>query len=63
MVLNVKESIESPCIRNCCLDQNDICLGCLRSLSEIIDWGQASDEKRKTILSNASQRLKAKKIN
>lgn len=50
------DSIQSPCIRNCCLDRNDVCLGCFRTLSEIIAWGQASNEKRKTILLNAKQR-------
>lgn len=58
-----EEIIESPCVRNCCLDQGDICLGCFRSLSEIIDWGQANNEKRKTILSNAKQRLKITNTN
>jgi len=52
------DNIQSPCIRNCCLDQNDICLGCFRSLSEIIDWGQASKKKRKTVLLSAQQRKK-----
>lgn len=28
----------SPCVRNCCLDENDICLGCYRSLSETLNW-------------------------
>lgn len=35
--------IESPCVRNCYLDENEVCTGCLRSLDEIKAWGQASD--------------------
>jgi hypothetical protein len=32
----------SPCIRQCCLDGQDICMGCGRSLAEILAW-QAAD--------------------
>jgi len=49
-------TISSPCIRNCCLDENDICLGCHRSLTEICDWGEAGDAYRLKILDNATQR-------
>ncbi|WP_028863479.1 DUF1289 domain-containing protein [Psychromonas aquimarina] len=41
--------ITSPCIRNCCLDQSDICMGCFRSLQEIKEWGQASDIRKQEI--------------
>ncbi|MFN6969752.1 MAG: DUF1289 domain-containing protein [Rheinheimera sp.] len=51
----------SPCQRNCCLDQDDICLGCGRSLSEICGWHQADHAVKQQILSAAEQRLIAKK--
>ncbi|MFZ1295916.1 MAG: DUF1289 domain-containing protein, partial [Pseudomonadales bacterium] len=28
----------SPCIRHCTLDEADICIGCGRSLQDILDW-------------------------
>ncbi|MFZ0467836.1 MAG: DUF1289 domain-containing protein [Thiogranum sp.] len=46
----------SPCIRNCCLREDDVCLGCFRSLDEIIAWGTADDEHRREILDQALQR-------
>ncbi|MDD1622687.1 MAG: DUF1289 domain-containing protein [Methylococcaceae bacterium] len=49
-------SIPSPCVRNCCLNQDNICLGCFRSLDEICQWSQADDQTRLTILCNADQR-------
>jgi uncharacterized protein len=52
------DNVQSPCVRNCCLDQNDICLGCHRSIEEIIAWGGASNEVRNTILKSAKQRAK-----
>ena len=42
--------IESPCVRNCCLNERDICIGCLRTLEEIKAWGQADEAKKKKIM-------------
>jgi len=42
--------INSPCVRNCCLNEDDNCLGCFRSLEEITLWSTASDDDRKKIL-------------
>lgn len=42
--------VESPCVRNCCLDDADVCMGCFRTLREICDWHSASEaEKRETL--------------
>jgi len=56
MTDTTKTEIESPCIRNCCLNENDVCLGCFRHVDEIIEWGSAEDARRKCILDNASKR-------
>ncbi len=37
---------ESPCIRQCCLDEQDVCVGCYRTLSEITSWSSCSDEQK-----------------
>ncbi len=52
--------IESPCVRNCCLNEHDICIGCLRTLEEIKEWGQASEQRKREVLEQIKQR-KAKK--
>ena len=46
----------SPCVRNCCLNEQDICLGCFRSLTEITSWSQVSDEDKQAIMVNIQQR-------
>ncbi|MDD2760646.1 MAG: DUF1289 domain-containing protein [Methylomonas sp.] len=51
-----QDSIPSPCIRNCCLNDNNICQGCFRSLDEICGWSQANTETRQRILVNVEQR-------
>lgn len=50
------DNITSPCVRNCCLDKQDICLGCHRSLQEILDWGSASELRRIEILDEVKSR-------
>jgi len=42
--------LESPCVRNCCLNKDDICIGCLRTLDEIKDWATVSEEAREEII-------------
>jgi len=48
--------IQSPCVRNCCLDDDDICLGCFRTITEITSWSEADDNGRLNILHNAKIR-------
>jgi predicted Fe-S protein YdhL (DUF1289 family) len=44
-------------VRNCCLDEQDVCLGCGRELQEILRWQSASSEERATIRAAAKLRL------
>jgi uncharacterized protein len=53
---NIDNSAQSPCIRNCCLDDDLVCLGCFRSLEEIKEWLVVDDHRRRIILQNATQR-------
>ncbi len=50
-----------PCVRNCCLNDDDICLGCFRSLNEITHWNVASNQERMIILQSARQRKEENK--
>jgi hypothetical protein len=50
--------VASPCRRRCCLDEQEICLGCGRLLAEILEWGGASDERRRTICQLAEGRVR-----
>lgn len=52
----VAEELKSPCVRNCCLDDNDICVGCFRHLDEIIGWNSSSLEQKKEILAFCQDR-------
>jgi predicted Fe-S protein YdhL (DUF1289 family) len=52
-------SAQSPCVRNCCLDDDLTCLGCFRSLEEIKEWGIVDHQRRRIILQNAKRRKEA----
>jgi predicted Fe-S protein YdhL (DUF1289 family) len=50
------DDLASPCVRNCCLDDDNVCMGCGRSLEEIVAWGAASDADKRAILARSRAR-------
>jgi predicted Fe-S protein YdhL (DUF1289 family) len=52
------DSLSTPCIRNCCLTDDDICLGCFRSINEISLWTKVDEKTRHDFLINAENRKK-----
>ena len=54
-----RSASQSPCIRNCCLDDFDVCVGCFRSIEEIKEWGVVDQHRRRRILLNAERRRTA----
>jgi predicted Fe-S protein YdhL (DUF1289 family) len=48
--------INSPCVRYCCLDDEDVCVGCYRTIIEIMDWQKSTHSEKLDILSNCSVR-------
>jgi predicted Fe-S protein YdhL (DUF1289 family) len=52
--------VQSPCVRNCCLDEHDVCVGCGRTLQEIIAWNDAGEAQRRQILARAKRRQEAR---
>jgi predicted Fe-S protein YdhL (DUF1289 family) len=54
--LTGEELVPSPCVSICALDEDDVCIGCFRSGSEITDWFMASSDDKRAILSRAKER-------
>jgi predicted Fe-S protein YdhL (DUF1289 family) len=49
--------IASPCINICKMDdRNGLCLGCFRTLDEIIIWARTDDASRAHILAAVARR-------
>ncbi|AMK76872.1 MULTISPECIES: DUF1289 domain-containing protein [Methylomonas] len=55
-MINSENLPASPCVRNCCLNDDDICLGCFRSLDEIRLWSTADTQTRELFLRHAAER-------
>lgn len=52
--------VASPCVRKCCLDDDDICMGCGRSIREIIGWNTASATERLDIIARSRLRVQSR---
>lgn len=54
--------LPSPCVRNCCLDEADVCMGCGRHINEILAWHQATNSEREKIILVANDRLQQRAL-
>jgi len=48
--------VDSPCVRNCCLDEEDICVGCFRHVDEIVAWRSYSSQEKQQVITLSQQR-------
>lgn len=46
----------SPCVGNCCLNSDDVCVGCFRHVEEITAWHTATDEQKIEIIDKMEER-------
>lgn len=54
------DPVPTPCISICKMDRalgtaaeraaGGLCVGCLRTIDEIVDWGKASDDEKRAIV-------------
>jgi len=51
--------VASPCVSLCCLDEDDVCMGCARHIDEITGWHSMSDGEKRELLGVLEQRRKA----
>ncbi len=51
---------KSPCIDKCKYDQDKLCMGCHRSMNEIVNWLDFSDEKKIEIINRVEKKMKKK---
>lgn len=51
-----QETVPSPCVSICALDDHDVCIGCHRSGREISDWGKYSDDEKRAVLRRCAER-------
>lgn len=46
----------SPCINQCTLNEKDVCLGCKRTLNEILNWTKLTEEQKLKIMAELKLR-------
>jgi len=56
-------TIDRPCIKKCCLNEDDVCLGCFRTLDDMRCWHTSSKEEKTKILQLSELRQQEHKIN
>lgn len=49
-------NINKPCIKQCSLNEEEICLGCFRSFNDMLQWNKAGIEEKQEILNIAGTR-------
>lgn len=50
------ERVSSPCVSICCLDADDLCIGCYRTADEICDWSGLSADGKREVLQKVAER-------
>ena len=50
--------LKSPCISLCTLDEDDVCVGCFRTVNEITQWLRMDDEQRYVVLEKCRERAR-----
>lgn len=50
------DHLKSPCKLICKYDKNKYCIGCYRSMNEIINWQSMSNNEKAVVLKNIEER-------
>lgn len=50
--------METPCVNRCALDARKICVGCGRTVDEIVRWRGMTDAERRAVM----ERLKKERL-
>lgn len=50
-------NVITPCIGECKVDENDVCIGCYRTATEISDWINKSDDEKIDIVIRCKKKM------
>ncbi|MDE2593465.1 MAG: DUF1289 domain-containing protein [Burkholderiales bacterium] len=51
--------VASPCIRHCTLNDQDVCVGCGRTLADIVGWTKMSEAEKALCVARAAERVRS----
>ena len=52
----IDATVPSPCVDICRLDAQGLCVGCRRTIDEIMEWPRATEARRRAILCELESR-------
>ncbi len=55
------DTVISPCVSICRLDKDNVCMGCYRTVEEVREWYNLSNEEKQKILDAIEKRKPKKK--
>jgi predicted Fe-S protein YdhL (DUF1289 family) len=58
MANGMSETVKSPCISVCALNDDGVCIGCWRNVHEIAEWTQLGDQQKREVIRTAHQRAR-----
>ncbi|MET0126942.1 MAG: DUF1289 domain-containing protein [Pseudomonas caspiana] len=58
-MMEAERRVASPCVSICALDDDDVCLGCQRTVKEITDWHAMDNDQRRAVLRLCHERAEA----
>ncbi len=56
--MSKNDTIPSPCISICALNEDDVCVGCYRTAKEIREWMLMDDDEKLDVLAKSSERAR-----
>ena len=56
---DVEKPVRWPCVHVCALDEQDVCIGCQRTVAEITRWGRMDNAERREVLQLCLERARA----
>ena len=59
MMSDIEKPVRSPCVHVCALDEQDVCIGCQRTVAEITRWGRMDNAERREVLQLCLERARA----
>jgi uncharacterized protein len=54
--------VDSPCTRHCAINQQQICSGCGRTISEISNWRTMNEQEKEEAAFRAKDRFRASSL-
>lgn len=54
--------MQSPCIKQCALNKNNICKGCGRTVEQIMNWRDLTNQQRDDIMNNLELKVRLENL-